>query len=239
MTHGQNDMRRNDALTETRDIARTHAMGGRALSILYGKLIHWAAEGVISSASRGTKGAKTSDAKEFYDEYAAAYVKKSAAGQDADSIKVQVSKMNSLIKLGEMTTIGDPKAQLDRFAQEYKRQAELDNKAVRPETAAMLAWAKAQLDNSDQPLSDEAIAECCAKATKEDPTPEEYIEAVRKRIEKVISGEAGFKINDDRVIAAHESLRSFVTTLVVQREQAELLAKAAELGLVVVQEAAE
>lgn len=238
MTHGQNDQRFNDFLKEAGELARTHAEGGRSLAILYGRLIQQAAYGVVDT-QKDKHGKGIDDAALVYDHYAKNYVKKAGAGQTADSIKAQKSKMRLPIKLGEMTTIGDPTHQLDRFVQEYKRQAELDNKSVRPESAALLAWAKMQLDNSDQPLSDDMIAECVAKTQKEDPTAEEYFEAVRKRIEKAINGEAGFKTDDPRVLAAHEQLRSFITTLCVQREQAELLAKAAELGMVLTQEAAE
>jgi hypothetical protein len=224
---GQNDTRRDDALKEVRELARTHAAGDSALAVLAAKVLKWASEGVISSDPKNPKG---DDIDAIMKSYRESYGKKAEDHYTKGGSRANKSKLRVPAKVGEMTTV-DAIIEFDRFRDEYARQAKADAKLVKPEYTAIVEWGRMQLEHSDDPLSDEQIKEAVLKKATDDKTLPEFWEGIRKSIEKVISGEAGVKDQSDEAMAIYNSVQSYVTALMLSEKRQALLAQAAELGL--------
>jgi hypothetical protein len=232
MTNGVNDQRFKDALAEVREIARTQAEGDRGKAVLAGRLVFWAADGVISS-EKDKHGKGISDAKLIYEEHIGAYSRKASTQHTPAGKKVQAARCNTFIKFGEQVAV-DPKAEFPRWNAEYKTQHEIDPKLVRPEFECYYNLAKEQLKNSDQPLSDEQIKELVMKPEKGEKDVLDELESIKKQLERLVSGECGVKDQHDLTIEAFHVIEARIAALMIEEKERALRATAAELGLEVV-----
>lgn len=226
-----NDTRMTDLMSDVREFGRSLAAGKDSLPMLAVRVVRAANDGVIST-EKDKDG--TDDATRIYTEVMKSASKKAIHEHTAGGIKANASKLRQLIIMGAMTTC-DPVDVLNRAIVARGQMVEADQK-VRPAYPAYIEVARAQLEQPDA-LSDEQITGAMLKPEREDKTAEDVLNGVLKTLDKLISGEipGGAKDQDERVIAAHSSIKDRLAALCVQRETDETLAKAAELGLHIVQ----
>ncbi len=235
-TNGVNDTRLKDAIAETRELARTQAAGERSLAVFAGKLIQWAVDGVIDT-TKDKHGKGIDDASLFYDNWTEAHSKKLADAHSVGGKKANKSKMRQCIAVGGMTIPGsDPITEFDRQIALRAEAAKADPKSVKPEYHAIVDWARAQKDCEDRALTDDEIKAAVLKPEKGEQDLLDVVEGMYNKLEKLISGEAGFdraKTQVPALTGAADLLREFVATLVLEKKQDEVRAKALELGWVV------
>lgn len=226
--HGVNDQRFDDAMTKTREIARTHGAGERALPVFAAHVVRWAAEGIVDS-TKDRQGKGIDDAKVLYDEYLKGYSAKVEHG--AGGKKANASKLRQFIKVGELSsTLGDPVIQFTRIADAWKAQQQLDPKSVKGEYPTLIDWARTQLENSDAPLTDEHLKALVLKPETKEKDVVDVLESVHKQLESLISGEKGPKDQDERTIRAFDAVKERLAALRMEIETNDLRAKAIELG---------
>jgi hypothetical protein len=198
------EMRR-DFFRDINRFGKASGEGASALGRLGLRALRAAADGVISTAK--PQGGGKDDATLIYEAYAAMDSKHSE--HTPGGAKANASKLRQIIGMGCMTTLSDPVAIGDRMVKIHERMtdAELKPKAL---FAALVDTARAQAA-SDSELTDAAIEECLTK-TKADKTLEKEWEAINKKIEGLITGEAshGLKDDSDRALKISELVAEHV-----------------------------
>ncbi len=227
---GTNDTRQiqdlDDLNKAVRALGRDAAMGKDALPKLAVTVVRAAADEIVTAADNG----KDDDAYKLYSEYAESEGKKAVHEHTANGLKANVSKVRALIKMGEMTTC-DPVDVLNRaiIIREEQRTNGADVKSAYP---AYIDVARSQL-KLDRSMTDEELAQAVLKKAAEEPTVEKELQGIAKRLDKLITGDNkhGLMDQDERTIAAYEALTKRIAAFTVEREMAEFLAKAEELGM--------
>jgi hypothetical protein len=234
VTHGQNDNRFKDLLSDVREDARNKANADRSKARLAGKVVRATLDGIIDSVP-DKHGKGVDDAKMLYDEFIKAYSAKDPNAHSPKGITVQTSRLRKFVKFGEMTSL-DPWTEFQRWAEAYRnKRAVNEGKDVRPEFEALYSCIGEQFKHSDTPLSDDEIADCCNKPAPADVELEDVLTRMCKELEGIITGEnkKGLKDQHEQTIAAHAAIRERLAALTLAKAQEELLAKAAALGWVV------
>lgn len=163
--------------------------GASALGRLGLRCLRAAADGLIS-CEKPQKGGKD-DSTLIYEAYTAMDSKHSE--HTPGGAKANASKLRQIVAMGCMTTLSDPVAVGNRVVRIHEKMtdAELKPKAL---FAGLVDVARAQ-QASDTELTDAAIQECLTK-TKADKTIEKEWEAIYKRAEGLITGEASHGLKD-------------------------------------------
>jgi len=182
------EMRR-DFFKDINKFGKASGEGASALGRLGLRALRAAADGVISTQK--PQGGGKDDATLIYEAYTAMDSKHSE--HTAGGAKANASKLRQIIGMGCMTTLSDPVAVGDRVVRIHQRMtdAELKPKAL---FAALVDVAREQ-QGSDSELTDAAIEACLTK-TKADKTLEKEWEAIHKRVEGLVTGEASHGLKD-------------------------------------------
>lgn len=180
---------RREFFKDVNKFGRASGEGASALGRLGIRALRAAADGVLSTAK--PQGGGKDDATLIYEAYAAMDSKH--AEHTAGGAKANASKLRQVIGMGCMTTLSDPVAVGDRVVRirEEMEGADLKPKAL---FAALVDVAREQ-QASDTELSDDAIRAACTK-TKTDKTLEKEWEAIHKRVEGLVTGEASHGLKD-------------------------------------------
>jgi hypothetical protein len=226
-----NDNRFDDYVAEVRQYGRDEGDGNRAKAKFFVRTVQATVDGLVD-LTKDKHGKGVDDASFAYAEYLKQKSKKTAEECTDNGTKANVSKLRVGIKLGSMTTC-DPVGVMNRA---ITKRAEMvkDKVEVRPEEPSLINVAREQLQH-DSDLSDEQLEDCICKADPKDKTLVAEVEVVRKKLEKIITGEGKVeKCQDERIIAAHDQLKDFLATLTTKQQRADdekLLAEvAARLG---------
>jgi Flp pilus assembly secretin CpaC len=223
----QNDTRKEDLISKTREFGRLEAQGKDALPMLAIIVAEAAADGVIS-------GDKDSDGNDdyvkLYAEYAKARGKKEVHEHTAGGIKANVSKLRQIGIAGAMPTT-DFVGTINMMHTKRQELVGLEQK-VRPMYAAIVEAARTQIAQPDD-LTAEQIEVSIRKPASADPELEDVLGRVEKTLSDIISGEhkGGLRDQSQELIDAHALVKGRLATLFVTRERAELLAKAAAMGM--------
>lgn len=236
-THGQNDTRFDDFMSDVRQFGRNAAEGKDALPMLAARVVAAANDGVID-LDKDKHGDGVDDAAFLYAEYSKSEAKKSVHEMTDGGKKANVSKLRQIIKFGGMTTC-DPVDVFNRTVIKRKKMVAADQK-VKPAYASYVDVARAQLD-LDRDMSDDEIA---ATITRKGPEPkdlEKILRPIEKALEGVISGENkhGVKDQSPEVITAFEQIRSRLAALIAVRETGEAIKTLQKHGIAVVEDAEE
>lgn len=225
-----NDTRLNDLMKEVRKFGRDAGEGGDALPKLAVSVLRAANDGVISSAK--DKDGKASDVARIVESYVEEAGAKAIHERTKNGLKALQSKLRQIVQMGEMTTC-DPVAVLNRAVE--IRQGMLDNDGMRPKSAfaAYVDVARAQ-QTLDRDMSDDEISVAVTKKETADKDVLAEWKAIEKKIDRMITGEAGVTDTSDDAIAIHGAVKKYLTTMLMTRERADTIAKASELGLRVV-----
>jgi len=227
-----NDHRFDDMMKDIRELGRESAMGKDALPKLAVRTVAAAAAGVIDTEKDKHDlgdGNKCDDAALIYTEYLKAENKKLVYGQSSNSRKAQISKVRQLVQMGGMTTC-DPELVLQRTIEISKAQAAAGGK-VKSMFAAMVDVARAQIAQ-DSDLTDAQIEAIVAKPEPRERTLITELEAIRKKLEKIMSGEGDFPADQsEEIIIAHEKISERLAYWVQAEKVRKVQEQAAELGL--------
>jgi len=199
--------------------------GASALGRLGLRALRAAADGVISTAK--PQGGGKDDATLIYEAYTAMDSKHSE--HTAGGSKANASKLRQIIGMGCMTTLSDPVAIGDKVVRIHQRMtdAELKPKAM---FAALVDVAREQ-QASDSELTEAAIEACLTK-TKADKSLEKEWEAIYKRTEALITGEAshGLKDNSDTALKIVELMSEHIKQYKSDGTRADRIEQMIELG---------
>lgn len=182
------EMRR-DFFKDVNKFGKASGEGASALGRLGLRALRAAADGVLSTQKPA--GGGKDDATLVYEAYTAMDSKH--AEHTPGGAKANASKLRQIIGMGCMTTLSDPVAIGDKVVRirEEMEGADLKPKAL---FAALVDVARDQ-QASDTELSDAAIRAALTK-TKADKTLEKEWEAINKRVEGLITGEASHGLKD-------------------------------------------
>jgi hypothetical protein len=211
-----------DLIHDAREYGRDKASGDDSLAKLAHKIVRAAAQGVVDlQKDKHEEG--VDDAKLIYTEFAGAKSKKSVHEHTDLGVKANVSKLRQIIKLGVMTTC-DPVDVLDRAMTLHSAMVKTDEK-VKPAYASYVDVAREQIAH-DSPLDDETIKGAMRKKESQEATIESILSGVVKKLEKLITGEAGVKCQDEEIVNAHDMLKQKLAAMILVSERT---AKQAEL----------
>lgn len=244
---GTNDTRRNDLVKAVRELGRNSGKGSTALFDFGKMLAKGISDGVIS-LEQDADG--KDDVHHMYKEYREAESSKAAELHTANGVKANESKARAICKASALTTV----TMLDVFQDSFNIREELNvkkEKTVAP-FPAMVNVARAQLANSDAPLTREQIIEAVTPKVSDDPSLLKEWQAIQKRIDNLITGEKGLSDTSPEAIDAQRLAKSRVGALSLMEksaadaarvetmdpddvvgELARLQARAAALGIVV------
>lgn len=225
---GQNDTRLKDLMAEARELGREMAAGKDSLPNFALKVAYAANDGVIST-QKDKDGAD--DANRLYAEFMAAASKKAVHEHTTGGIKANTSKLRQIMVAATKTTCDFPDV-LKRLVNARKVAISKEEK-VQSAFPAMVSAARMQNEQDDD-LTDAQIGECISKPEAEAPDVEKVLASVEKKLSELISGKNGIQDKSDETVQAHGMIRTRLAALVQMRESAEVLAKAAALGLTVV-----
>lgn len=169
-------------------LGKESGLGSAALPRLGLRVIRAAADGLISTEK--PKAGEKSDAVRIYEAYAANDSKH--AEHTSGGMKANAAKLNALIGLGTMTTC-DGVVVADRTVSIRDRMEKAELKP-KPLFAGLVDVARAQLA-SDQELTDAAIETALTK-TKADKSIEKEWEAIQKKVDGLVTGEASHGLKD-------------------------------------------
>ena len=222
----KNDRRLDDFFNDVRKFGRESGSGQDALPKLGLRTIAAAADGIVT-LDKDTNG--KDDADRIFDTYSKEEGKKAVINRTNGSLRAQVSKTRQLIKVGQMTTC-DPVVGSETL---MRIRGELMNEGHKVKSAfpALVDYARRQLD-ADAPLSDDELRELAAKPAPAGKSVEEELQAILKRLERLITGES--KAGQDQheeTIAAQEALQRRVKEFTQQQQVQELQTQAASFGL--------
>ena len=186
------EMRR-DFFKDVNKFGKSSGEGASALGRLGLRSLRAAADGILSTA-KPAQG--KDDATLVYEAYAAMDSKH--AEHTAGGAKANASKLRQIIGMGCMTTLSDPVAIGDKVV---RLREEMEGADLKPKAlfAALVDVAREQ-QASDTELTDDAIRGCLTK-TKADKTLEKEWEAINKRVEGLITGEASHGLKDTSDVA--------------------------------------
>lgn len=196
-----------DLVKEAQVLGGDKAKGDDSFAKLFLRLVRAAAEGIID-LEKNKHGDGVDDTRFIYTKFSGARNKKAIHERTDTGFKVQVSKLRSAANVGVMTTC-DAIDLFNRAPALHKQMVDGGEK-VKSAYAAYIDVARAQIaagkaGNGD--LSDDEIKDAMRKKEAEEPTLDKFLQAEVKRMEKVISGENGFKCQDQRLLDAYDKVR--------------------------------
>lgn len=203
-----------DLVKETRKLGTEKAEGDDSLAKLFLRVVRASAEGIID-LTKNKHGDGVDDARFLFSTFANSVAKKAVHERTQNGMKANVSKLRQGVVVGSLTTC-DPIDLYNRVPTLLRGLQNADEK-VQPAFAAYVSVARAQISaakNGDGDLSDDEIKSAMRKAEAEEPTLDRFLQSEVKRIEKVISGEAGFKCQDQRLLDAFDKVRDLYADVV-------------------------
>lgn len=218
----QNDNRRDNLFKQVRELGRDKTKGEDSLAKLFNALLCGSNDGFVT-LDKDSDG--VDDAARFYEAFIQSGQKARTYARNAESTKVQVSKLRSAVKVGAMTTCDA--VVVFGTAKDLHYKAVAAGNKVRPMYQALVEIARQQL-KTDRDLTDEEILECIYPAGARERTTESELKAIHHRLERLISGEAGVPFDGSEdfkatVINAEEHLRSAVAMLIEAGEKDRVL----------------
>jgi hypothetical protein len=223
---GTNDTRRDDLVKEVTSLGAEAALGKDSLPKLAHRVVRAAADGVVGT---GKDSDKRDDAAKLYEDYVKGASKKAIHEHTDGGVKAQVSKLRKLIEMGSMTII-DPVDVMNR-AHAVRQKLQEAGVDLKPAYASYVDLAREQLDSPGAALDDAAIEGVVSKAPPKEKTVEKELEAIHRRVEKLVTGEGGLKHQTPELIQAEELLRTALAALMVASEQTQLQTLAAKHGV--------
>jgi len=225
-----NDTRFNDLLKDVKAFGKEASEGRDALPKLAMRVIRAANDGVIDE-TKGKDG--KDDAQRVFEAYAA-NDGKSIYTRTKDSVKSQVSKVRVLIRLGRLTNV-DGIAISEKAAKFIKEDKSADKPTFKPAFAALVDVARAQTnpEHNQVALTDDEIKEACKKPPAKDKKLEDELEAIKKKLQALVTGEKGLKDESEQVATAYRAIEERLVALITIRETEEVMSRAAELGLAI------
>lgn len=218
------EMRR-DFFKDVNKFGKASGEGASALGRLGLRALRAAADGVLSTAKPSSGG--KDDATLVYEAYAATDSKH--AEHTTGGAKANASKLRQIIGMGCMTTIVDPVAVGDKVVRirEEMEGADLKPKAL---FAALVDVAREQ-QGSDTELTDDAIKVALTKS-KADKTLEKEWDAINKRIEGLITGEAshGLKDQSEAALKISEMVAEHIKSYKLEGTRNERIEDMMEIG---------
>lgn len=184
-----NSASRSDFFKDVAQLGRDTAEGKDAKPRLALRTVIAARDGAITlEVTKDANGKpQPDDAYAVYDKYLDAEAKKARFEHTKDGIKKGASEIRTFIKLGLSTAI-DPVRLMDKAEAIH---AELDQKARKSAFPALLAVARAQLEDgqSDTMLSDDQIRAACSKDGVEPKSQAAYLKSALKALEKSLEAD--------------------------------------------------
>ena len=208
-----NDTRKEDLMKEVREYGRHAAEGKDALPVLALRVVRAANDGVIDTTKDKDK---RDDANRIYEAYIAAESKKLVHKHTETGLKANVSKVRQIIIMGSMTTC-DAVAVLDRAVVLREAMLKAEEK-VKPAFASYVDVARDQIAKADSDLSDDEIRAACRSKEPAEKTLEKELQAIQKRLEKIVTGEGGVKDQSTEVIQAEELIRTRLAAMLQRAE---------------------
>lgn len=237
MTDLPNDNRFADLTKVANTLGGAAAKGADALPQLATAITNAAYQGVIGEEKEHTlNGEQVDAAAAIYATYKKASGKKQFADYSGGGDTANISKLRAFVKLGLHPHCDGP-ALLTKVSPAIDTVKKAGAKVLSP-YPAMIQVARAAV-KLDREMTDDEVLDAVQPAEKEDPTLDDYLKGVEKKLEKLIAGEApgGLKCQDDRVITAYEKIKDMRTFVAHGAEMAEFLAKAEALGFDLTQRA--
>jgi hypothetical protein len=208
-------------LKQTREFGRDSGAGNEALPKLAVVVMRAATEGVIT-LDANKHGEGIDDAKFLYDEYVKSESKKAVHEQTADGKKAQVSKLRAIVKAGVGSgTDYDGIVEFDKVLNARKAAITADPKSVKPAYHALIE-ASRKLVETNEPLTAEQIDAIVKKGETAQKTVEQELEGIKKKLEKLITGESSIgKDQSEQVVKAHELISERLAAMITTRTNAE------------------
>ncbi len=236
LTNGSNsvarDELRRELMNEVREYGRNSAEGKDSLPMLATRVIKASADGIID-LSKDANG--WDDAAKMYEAYVTAESKKAVHDHTDTGKKANVSKLRQLVIFGALTTVDPVDVHNRTFEKRLKMAKEGQNvKAAYP---AYVDVARAQIKTQTE-LSDDELTAVLLKPEKNDPDVVTEITQIKKRIERLITGEKGLQDNSEQIIQVNKLLGERLAALTLAAETTNALseyevlkAKLAKLGI--------
>jgi len=228
--HNQSESATKKFFRTARELGGQHGLGEDALVKLAAAVAYAASDGAIT-LDKDTEG--KDDAHRAYDAYVDGFSKKNLHEHAKKGKTANVSKLRAVMKASVRPSC-DFVGGIDTLTR-IRAVEEKAGNPVKGAYQAIVEAARAQ-QTQDDDLTDEQLREIVGKAASEDPTIEDRLNAAKKILEGLITGENkwGLKDQDPNTITACEAITSRLATMVVARETQEIKDKAQALGLTLV-----
>lgn len=211
-----------------RDVAsygKDSGKGAAALPRLGLRVVRAAYDGLISNEK--PKDGSKSDATRIYEAYAANDSKH--AEHTKGGMKANAAKLNALIGLGCMTTVDG----VDVASRAVAIREKLEGADAKPKAlfAGLVDVARAQLAQ-DTALTDAQIEAAFGKVEKEKTVAGEW-EAIRKKVEGLVTGEGpqGLRDDSDRAMAIYSQIDEHIKNFAVDKERTDKIGWLMERGM--------
>lgn len=216
----KNDKRKSDLLRQIGKLGEEASLGRDSLPKLAHAVVKAASDGIIDG----------NDAEGLYTKYATAESKKAIHEHSSGGKKANISKLKQLIDMGCMTTIDAVEVMQEAF--QARENMIADSQKVKAAYPFYVEVARAQL-KTDTALPLETLEELACKDEPNAKTLDGELKKVARVLEGLISGENRDKIKDnsEQVEAAYHLIKERLEALSLIAKQAELRAKARELGI--------
>lgn len=223
-----NDKRKSDLMKQVAAFGTESALGRDSLPKLAHVVVEAAADGVINSTSKDAKG--NTAAAIIYDRYMAADSKRAIHEHSAGGKRANVSKLQQLILLGEMSTVDGKAIMLDAFKARENMIA--DSEKVKPAYPFYVEVARVQR-STGKPLSLRELEQLVLKDGPKEKTLEGELKRALAILENLVTGEGKDKIKDtdERTEAAFHAIKERMEAIATMKKRNDLLQQAAKLGL--------
>ncbi len=224
-----NDKRMSDLMRQVGKLGEEASLGKDSLPKLAHAVVRAAADGVIDLETKDAKG--NDAAHQLYEKYALAESKKAIHEHSAGGKKANISKLRQLISMGSLTTIDAVEVMQAAF--EVRENMSKDSQKVKPAYPFYVEVAREQLKTPETPLSQKTLEDLVCKDAPAPKTLEGELKRVLAILEGLVTGENRDKIkdSDDLTEAAFHAVKERLDKMATLRQQAELIKKAAALGL--------
>lgn len=225
-----NDKRMLDLLKQVNKFGEEAALGKDSLPKLAHAVVRAAADGVIDTETKDAKG--NDAAAQIYEKYAAGESKKALHEHSAGGKKANISKLRQLISMGAMTTIDAVEVMQDAFDAREGMLKE-DGVKVKSSYPYYVDVAREQLKQPNGKLTKQQLESIVQKEAAAPKELEAVLKAIFSKLEGLTTGENKDKLKDqdDLTIAAFEAIRERLDNIATERKRADLMTKAAALGL--------
>jgi hypothetical protein len=225
-----NDTRLADLMKFARETGSLIAQGKDGLPNLAIKVAYAAADGVISG-DKDKDG--VDDYTRVYTETVKTMSKKAVHEHTPNGLKANASKLRQIGMAACKPTCNFIDSIGNLISTREKLKA--DEVKVKVCYAAIVDAARTQLDQDDD-LTPEQIDVLCRKPEPKEKDAMQEVQRAADILDNLVKGDKGLSDNSPEVIAALDSLNARLSQMKRAADYAELLAKAAELGVVVTPE---